>query len=77
MLLSLQCKAESPITEGNPKYNENPSLNDRIHCLVAVIPANTVSQIQQSVIDQLRKNRQKARDLGESCRTHTGVNILF
>ncbi|XP_016375352.1 interferon-induced protein 44 [Sinocyclocheilus rhinocerous] len=58
------CNAENPISEGNPKYNENPSLNDRIHCLVAVIPANSISLMEQIVIDQLRKVRQKARDLG-------------
>uniref|UniRef100_A0A671LGW2 Interferon-induced protein 44-like n=1 Tax=Sinocyclocheilus anshuiensis TaxID=1608454 RepID=A0A671LGW2_9TELE len=55
---------KNPISEGNPKYNENPSLNDRIHCLVAVIPANSISLMEQIVIDQLRKVRQKARDLG-------------
>ncbi|XP_073698770.1 interferon-induced protein 44 [Garra rufa] len=58
------CNAESPVTEGNPKYKENLTLNDKINCLVAVLPANSITRIEESVIDQLRKVRQKARDFG-------------
>ncbi|KAK9980638.1 hypothetical protein ABG768_000231 [Culter alburnus] len=53
-----------PITEEDPKYNKNPILKDKIHCLVAVLPANTVSGIDEKIIKQMREVREKARDLG-------------
>ncbi|XP_051767559.1 interferon-induced protein 44-like [Ctenopharyngodon idella] len=52
------------ITEEDPKYKNNPTLKDRIHCLVAVLPANTVSLIDEDNIRQMREVRKKARDLG-------------
>ncbi|XP_048053801.1 interferon-induced protein 44 isoform X2 [Megalobrama amblycephala] len=53
-----------PITDEDPKYNNNPILKDKIHCLVAVLPANTVSMINEEMIWQMREVREKARDLG-------------
>ncbi|KAL0204143.1 hypothetical protein M9458_002161, partial [Cirrhinus mrigala] len=53
----------NPITEENPKYNANNSLNDSVHCLVAILPADKISLMDQDVINQMRKVREKARDL--------------
>ncbi|XP_073687354.1 interferon-induced protein 44-like isoform X2 [Garra rufa] len=53
----------SPITEEDPKYNKKPILKDKIHCLVAVIAADTVSMQSHDVFKQLRDVREKARDL--------------
>ncbi|XP_059365021.1 interferon-induced protein 44-like [Carassius carassius] len=53
-----------PITEEDPKYNKNPTLKDRIHCLVAVLPAHTVSLMDDSIIEQMSDVRKEARDLG-------------
>lgn len=66
MLLFLQFNTVKPITEEDPKYKKNPILNDRIHCLVAVLPANNVSLIDEDTIEQMRVVREKARDLGKS-----------
>lgn len=66
VFLSLQFNPVKPITEEDPKYNKNPILKDKIHCLVAVLPANTVSGIDEKIIKQLREVREKARDLGKS-----------
>uniref|UniRef100_A0A672LAJ7 Si:dkeyp-75b4.9 n=1 Tax=Sinocyclocheilus grahami TaxID=75366 RepID=A0A672LAJ7_SINGR len=55
-----------PITEEDPKYNKNPTLKDRIHCLVAVFPANTVSMMDDTnlpIIRQMSDVRKEARDL--------------
>uniref|UniRef100_A0A9J7ZTF5 Interferon-induced protein 44-like n=1 Tax=Cyprinus carpio carpio TaxID=630221 RepID=A0A9J7ZTF5_CYPCA len=54
----------SSITEDDPKYKRNPILKDRIHCLVAVLPAITVSLMHEEVFAQMRAVREKARDLG-------------
>uniref|UniRef100_A0A672L6Z7 Si:dkeyp-75b4.9 n=1 Tax=Sinocyclocheilus grahami TaxID=75366 RepID=A0A672L6Z7_SINGR len=56
-----------PITEEDPKYNKNPTLKDRIHCLVAVLPANTVSMMDDTnlpIIKQMSDVRKEARNLG-------------
>ncbi|XP_050958840.1 interferon-induced protein 44-like [Labeo rohita] len=53
-----------PICEDDPKYNKNPTLNDRIHCLVAVLPAHNVSIMDDDIFMQMRQAREKARDLG-------------
>ncbi|XP_050976967.1 interferon-induced protein 44-like [Labeo rohita] len=52
---------DNPITEENPKYNATSSLNDRVHCLVAVLSADKISLMDQDVINQMRKVREKAR----------------
>ncbi|XP_056318212.1 interferon-induced protein 44-like [Danio aesculapii] len=54
----------SSITEDDPKYNKEPNRKDRIHCLVAVLPANTVSMTDDDIIRQMKEVREKARDLG-------------
>uniref|UniRef100_A0A673NPA4 Si:dkeyp-75b4.9 n=1 Tax=Sinocyclocheilus rhinocerous TaxID=307959 RepID=A0A673NPA4_9TELE len=53
----------SSITEGDQKYKRNPILKDKIHCLVAVLPANTVSVMHEDVFGQMGAVRDKARDL--------------
>lgn len=66
MLLFLQFNPLKPITEEDTKYKKNPILKDRIHCLVAVLPADTVSLIDEEMIRQMKEVREKARDLGKS-----------
>ncbi|TRY81602.1 hypothetical protein DNTS_030999 [Danionella cerebrum] len=53
----------STITEEDPRYKRNPELKDKIHCLVAVLPANTLSSIPDKVFRQMSEVRNKARDL--------------
>ncbi|KAL7846124.1 hypothetical protein AOLI_G00243160 [Acnodon oligacanthus] len=51
------------ITEDHLKHNNNPKLGDKIHCLVSIIPADTLSIINSKVIDKMRTIRQKATEL--------------
>ncbi|XP_053085933.1 interferon-induced protein 44 [Pangasianodon hypophthalmus] len=53
-----------PIDKGDPKYISNPSLKDKVHCLVSVLPADRISLISHNVIKKMRAVREKARDLG-------------
>lgn len=64
--LSAQFNPAKAITEEDPNYIGNPELKDRIHCLVAVLPANTCSIMDEKVFEQMKVVREKARDLGES-----------
>ncbi|XP_053085934.1 interferon-induced protein 44-like [Pangasianodon hypophthalmus] len=52
-----------PIDKGDPKYISNPSLKDKVHCLVSVLPADRISLISDDVIQKMRAVREKARDL--------------
>ncbi|KAM9454448.1 interferon-induced protein 44-like [Clarias gariepinus] len=53
-----------PIDKGDVKYNSDPSLNDKVHCLVSVLPADKISLMSDEVIKKMRDIREKARDLG-------------
>ncbi|MCI4393455.1 hypothetical protein PGIGA_G00157690 [Pangasianodon gigas] len=53
-----------PIDKGDPKYIRNPSLKDKVHCLVSVLPGDKISIITDEVIQKMRAVREKARGLG-------------
>ncbi|XP_055061948.2 interferon-induced protein 44 [Misgurnus anguillicaudatus] len=52
------------ITHEDSMYNRNPSLKDKIHCLVSVLPANKISIMDNEVKRQMIEVRMKARDVG-------------
>ncbi|XP_030641296.1 interferon-induced protein 44-like [Chanos chanos] len=54
----------SPLSEGDPGYNSSPSLKDKVHCLVSVLPADKISLIDDAVIKKMRKIREEASDMG-------------
>lgn len=79
-MLVLQFDPTEPCLEANIKYNHNPTLNDKVHCLVFVIPAksftaacndnsnagqNTRVLLHDSLIQKMEKIRRKACDLSE------------
>ncbi|KAG9276839.1 hypothetical protein AMEX_G9197, partial [Astyanax mexicanus] len=56
----------TPIKENSPHYRENPSLSDRMHCLVYVIPADKISMMEDQVFQKLKTIRDAAYEMGES-----------
>lgn len=58
-VLSLQNMQDIPINA------EQKTLKDKIHCLVSVLPANTITLTDDDVISQMRAVRLKARDFGK------------
>ncbi|XP_060755433.1 interferon-induced protein 44-like [Neoarius graeffei] len=44
--------------------DQKPSLKDRVHCLVSVLPADRISITYDNVFQKMRAVREKARDLG-------------
>ncbi|KAM8725342.1 interferon-induced protein 44-like [Acanthopagrus schlegelii] len=59
-----QFNPASKLSENNPFYNKNPSTNDRVHVLVLVIDANTVSVMSGETVKKIRDIRREASDLG-------------
>ena len=60
----------SPLSSDNPNYNPNPSLDDRVHVLVCVLPANMVN-IDDSHLQKMAAVREEASRLGR--RTPAGT----
>ncbi|XP_076857465.1 interferon-induced protein 44-like isoform X2 [Brachyhypopomus gauderio] len=52
------------ILEGNPQYRMNPSLCDRIHCLVNVVRADKIALMDEEYINKMKKVREAARTMG-------------
>ncbi|KAL7886960.1 hypothetical protein AOLI_G00046810 [Acnodon oligacanthus] len=57
-------KTTTKLTDDNQYYVKNPSLSDKIHCLVNVIPADTISMIKDDFIQNMRKVREEASNMG-------------
>uniref|UniRef100_A0A3B1K9U8 Uncharacterized protein n=1 Tax=Astyanax mexicanus TaxID=7994 RepID=A0A3B1K9U8_ASTMX len=54
----------APIDEDNRYYILKPTLNDQIHCLVSVIPADKISLMDEEVIQKMKDIRAAASKLG-------------
>ncbi|XP_060755091.1 uncharacterized protein LOC132866365 isoform X3 [Neoarius graeffei] len=54
----------TPLTAESNDYNPTPNLNDNIHCLVFVLPADNVLQISDGIMDKMKEIRKKAQELG-------------
>ncbi|XP_025758456.1 interferon-induced protein 44 isoform X1 [Oreochromis niloticus] len=54
----------SPLPETNSSYNSFPTLDDKVHILVLVIPADTVSMMNDETVRKMKDVRSAARDKG-------------
>ncbi len=52
--------------EGDLYYNSSPTLDDRVHVLVSVIPAGLVSSLSDEVVNKMREVRLAASDMSKS-----------
>ncbi|XP_063323654.1 interferon-induced protein 44-like [Pelmatolapia mariae] len=57
-------KPKSLLRESDPDYNSSPTLDDKAHILVFVIPADTVSMIDDETWRKMKDVRLHARDKG-------------
>ncbi|XP_005457763.1 interferon-induced protein 44-like isoform X2 [Oreochromis niloticus] len=56
-------KPQQQLTKSDERYRSCPSLNDRVHVLVTVVPAGSVSILSEEVVKKLRKVRLAAREM--------------
>ncbi|TDH00806.1 hypothetical protein EPR50_G00192470 [Perca flavescens] len=54
---------ECKISKEDPKYNPDPTANDKVHILLCVVDASAVSQMSPKAIETLQDIREEASDL--------------
>ncbi|XP_022541161.2 interferon-induced protein 44-like [Astyanax mexicanus] len=52
-----------PISEKDPSFIREPSLQDKVHCLVSVVSASSISRMEKDVINKMGIAREKANTL--------------
>ena len=63
----MQFNPESTLSEKDLTfYNKHPTANDKVHVLVCVIDANTVSEMSDEIQDKIHNIRMEASKLSES-----------
>ncbi|XP_069383343.1 interferon-induced protein 44-like isoform X2 [Paralichthys olivaceus] len=55
---------QSQLKENDPNYKSSPTLEDRVHVLVCVYPASSVSIMPKDILRQMREVRLAASDMG-------------
>ncbi|XP_032440472.1 interferon-induced protein 44-like isoform X1 [Xiphophorus hellerii] len=55
---------QSALSETDPFFNRNPTVNDKAHILVTVFDANTINQLDESVAETIQEIRDEATELG-------------
>ncbi|XP_034555402.1 interferon-induced protein 44-like [Notolabrus celidotus] len=59
-----QFNPDSKLSENDPDYVKSPTDNDKVHVLVCVIPANTLSIMPHELLQKIKDIREEASDLG-------------
>ncbi|XP_046693258.1 interferon-induced protein 44-like isoform X2 [Silurus meridionalis] len=54
----------SPLSTNSPDYIKEPSHNDKVHCLVTVVAADTISQLSKEALQKMTRVRNEAVLLG-------------
>ncbi|XP_060946308.1 interferon-induced protein 44-like [Limanda limanda] len=52
------------LKEGDDGYNSDPTLEDKVHVLVCVVPADAVSRLSDQMVKKIRNVRLAASELG-------------
>ncbi|KAL7852977.1 hypothetical protein SRHO_G00187620 [Serrasalmus rhombeus] len=54
----------SPLSDGDPGFVREPRLEDKVHCLVSVVPASSISRMDTGIINKMDNVRKEAMNLG-------------
>ncbi|KAK2850473.1 hypothetical protein Q7C36_009256 [Tachysurus vachellii] len=56
--------AQTPLSESSHYYNKNPTLSDQMHCLVFVMPADTISTQDKKFLQKMKSVIKAASSMG-------------
>ncbi|XP_047671051.1 interferon-induced protein 44-like isoform X4 [Tachysurus fulvidraco] len=56
--------SQFPLSESSLYYNKNPTLSDQMHCLVFVMPADTISTQDQKFLQKMKSVVKAASNMG-------------
>ncbi|XP_029911929.1 interferon-induced protein 44-like [Myripristis murdjan] len=54
----------SKLSSDSQYYNAEPTLNDKVHVLVCVVPADTAAQLTENFVKKIKQIRRMASELG-------------
>ncbi|XP_060754520.1 interferon-induced protein 44-like [Neoarius graeffei] len=54
----------SPLSHADPDFINDPNPNDKVHCLVSVVPADSITLMPNEVIQKMKNVRKEALSLG-------------
>lgn len=60
-----QFNPASPLSHADPDFINDPNPNDKVHCLVSVVPADSITLMPNEVIQKMKNVRKEALSLGE------------
>ncbi|KAG2461692.1 interferon-induced protein 44-like [Polypterus senegalus] len=55
---------KAPITRNDRRYREEPSLADKVHCVVYVVEADKISLLGQNLLKKMKSIRAKVNNMG-------------
>uniref|UniRef100_A0A8C4SVM3 G domain-containing protein n=1 Tax=Erpetoichthys calabaricus TaxID=27687 RepID=A0A8C4SVM3_ERPCA len=55
---------KAPITRNDKRYRENPSLADKVHCVVFVVEADTISLLGKNLLSKFKIIRNELTSIG-------------
>lgn len=65
IFLCPQFNPASPLSHADPDFINDPNPNDKVHCLVSVVPADSITLMPNEVIQKMKNVRKEALSLGE------------
>ncbi|XP_062866884.1 interferon-induced protein 44-like [Trichomycterus rosablanca] len=58
------CNPNRTLEDGDPNYIRNPRVNDKIHCVLSILPATTINLTDDSIIRKIKAVGSKASMIG-------------
>uniref|UniRef100_A0A8C4SUJ3 Interferon-induced protein 44-like n=1 Tax=Erpetoichthys calabaricus TaxID=27687 RepID=A0A8C4SUJ3_ERPCA len=66
---------KAPITRNDKRYRENPSLADKVHCVVFVVEADTISLLGKNLLSKFKIIRNELTSIGEYLLSYRDVPL--